>query len=78
MTHPIATAALARILAASACDIGDERDVIRSLREAGCAESAIPIVMDEVIERARVIRQQDIGLVHEVDTATALANGDCR
>lgn len=70
--------ALARILAASACDLGDERSVIRTLRDAGTPEGSIIVLMDDAIDKARVIRQQDIGFVPEVDTATALSNGDCR
>lgn len=78
MTSADTTNALARILAVAACDLGDERSVIRTLRDAGTPEGSIIVLMDDAIEQARVIRQQDIGFVPEVDTATALSNGDCR
>lgn len=53
--------ALARILAASSCDLGDERTVMRTLRESGIPEGTIIVLMDDATEQARVIRLQDMG-----------------
>jgi ABC-type sugar transport system substrate-binding protein len=58
---PHTTAALARILAVSSCDLGDERAVMRALRDAGVPEGSIIVLMDEATDAARAIRQQNIG-----------------
>lgn len=55
MTHDLGEG-LARILAASSCDLGDERDVIRTLRAAGIPDGAIICLSDEATELARSIR----------------------
>jgi hypothetical protein len=47
---------LARVLAASSCDLGDEREVMRALRAAGIPEGSIIVLMDDAIEQARVVR----------------------
>jgi hypothetical protein len=47
---------LARVLAASSCDLGDEREVMRALRDAGIPEGSIIVLMDDAIEQARVVR----------------------
>ncbi|HEY0218793.1 MAG TPA: Bro-N domain-containing protein [Afipia sp.] len=47
---------LAKILAASSCDLGDERDVIRTLQRAGIPDGTIICLSDESTELARAIR----------------------
>lgn len=53
---------LARVLAASSCDLGDERDVMRTLRDAGTPEGSIIVLMDDAIEQARVVRAAESAL----------------
>jgi hypothetical protein len=52
---------LARVLAASSCDLGDGRDVVDTLTSAGIPHETIINLMDSAIEQARVVRMQDMG-----------------
>ncbi len=54
---------IAATLAASDCDLGDEREVLRSLRAAFPAEDA-PHFPDDAIELAREIRASSLDLEH--------------
>jgi hypothetical protein len=56
------TQPLARVLAASSCDLGDEREVMRALRDAGIPEGRIIVLMDDAIEQARVVRAAESAL----------------
>lgn len=47
---------MAHLLAASGCDLGDERDVLRTLKAAGNAEGDIMAFSDIATEMARGIR----------------------
>lgn len=48
--------AMAGALAKSGCDLGDEREVIRTLVNAKFREGMVIVLMDRAIEVARVIR----------------------
>jgi hypothetical protein len=48
---------MSSLLAASGCDLGDEREVLRTLRAAGHRDGDIIVLSDEATERARAIRQ---------------------
>lgn len=52
------THAMSSLLAASGCDLGDEREVLRTLRAAGHRDGDIIVLSDEATERARAIRQR--------------------
>lgn len=61
MSHPFGSTAdwiqsLARVLATSTCDLGDERDVFRTLKAAGIPDGDIIIFSDHATEAARNIR----------------------
>lgn len=49
---------MSSLLAASGCDLGDEREVLRTLRAAGHRDGDIIVLSDEATERARAIRQR--------------------
>lgn len=49
---------MSSLLAASGCDLGDEREVLRTLRSAGHRDGDIIVLSDEATERARAIRQR--------------------
>jgi hypothetical protein len=49
---------MSSLLAASGCDLGDEREVLRTLRAAGHHDGDIIVLSDEATERARAIRQR--------------------
>ncbi|MGB5903783.1 MAG: hypothetical protein WBH00_13125 [Xanthobacteraceae bacterium] len=49
---------MSSLLAASGCDLGDEREVLRTLRSAGHHDGDIIVLSDEATERARAIRQR--------------------
>ncbi len=59
-TSPVVPS-LARVLAASSCDLGDGRDVVDTLTSAGIPHETIISLMDSAIEHARVVRMQDMG-----------------
>lgn len=48
---------MSNLLAASGCDLGDERAVLRTLRAAGHHDGDIVVFSDQATERARAIRQ---------------------
>jgi len=49
---------MSSLLATSGCDLGDEREVLRTLRAAGHRDGDIIVLSDEVTERARALRQR--------------------
>lgn len=49
---------MSSLLAASGCDLGDEREVLRTLQAAGHHDGDIVVLSDEATERARAIRQR--------------------
>lgn len=48
---------MSNLLAASSCDLGDEREVLRTLRAAKYRDGDIIALSDAAVERARTVRQ---------------------
>ncbi|GEM_PF-3951950 len=55
MSDPVLNS-MSSLLAASGCDLGDEREVLHTLQAAGHRNGDIIVLSDEATERARTIR----------------------